>query len=124
MPYQRSGRFQLTRFGQQRGSKHEFLPALGLHEAGTWPEHLLRFQDLGIQSWQCPSQFSRYLANLSGRRIDSYLELGISHGGTFIITSEYLRRFNSSVPAVGIDTEIKAGVKYYESGCPNWTRRG
>jgi cephalosporin hydroxylase len=94
--------------------EHEFLPALGLHAVGTWPEHLVRFQGLGLQSWQWPNQFSRYLANLSGRRIDSYLELGISHGGTFIITTEYLRRFNSSVPAVDIDIEIKAGVKYYQ----------
>jgi cephalosporin hydroxylase len=94
--------------------EHEFLPSLGLHEAGTWPMHLVPFQGKGVRSWQWPNQFGRYLANLSGRKIDSYLELGISHGGTFIITSEYLRRFNPMVSAFGIDLEIMPAVRAYQ----------
>jgi hypothetical protein len=94
--------------------EYECLPALGLHRQGTWPDHLSRFQGTGVESWQWPCQFARYLANLAPREINSYLELGISHGGTLVITAEYLRRFNPSVSVAGIDIEIQPGVHAYQ----------
>jgi cephalosporin hydroxylase len=101
--------------------EYEMLPALGLHEHTTLPKHLEPLRAKGVQSWQWPNQFGRYLANLADRKIDSYMELGISHGGTFIITNEYLRRFNPGLVSVGIDIEIKPGVKDYQNATDNIT---
>jgi cephalosporin hydroxylase len=94
--------------------EYEFLPFLGLNDLGTFPPHLKEFCGKGVKSWQWPNQFAPYLATLSARKIDSYMELGLFHGGTFIITVEYLRRFNPSVTAVGIDMDVKPGVRAYQ----------
>lgn len=83
----------------------ELLPALGLNNEmlHEFPQELYPYCGQGVRSWQYPSQFSRYLAFLSYQHIDSYLEIGCRHGGTFIITVEYLRRFQPSVRATAID---------------------
>ena len=52
----------------------------------------------GLRVWQYPNQFSKYLKFLSiyDKKINSYLEIGCRFGGTFILTTEYLRRLNSN----------------------------
>jgi cephalosporin hydroxylase len=57
----------------------------------------------GLRLWQYPIQFSRYLVHLSCLRIRSYLEIGIRHGGSFVVTAEYLERFAPLAFAVGVD---------------------
>lgn len=51
---------------------------------------------IGLKIWQYPNQFSKYLILLSSyaKNIGSYLEIGCRHGGTFILTCEYLKRIN------------------------------
>lgn len=61
---------------------------------------------IGLKIWQYPNQFSKYLVLLSSyaKKINSYLEIGCRHGGTFVLTSEYLKKMNNSFSkSVAID---------------------
>jgi hypothetical protein len=83
----------------------DLLPHLGfnnerLHE---FPEELYGYCGQGLLSWQYPNQFSKYLATLSRYQINTYLEIGVRHGGTFVATVEYLNRFHQLRKAVGVD---------------------
>jgi len=71
-----------------------------LHE---FPSHLYPWCGHGVRSWQYPNQFSAYLVYLSGLELETYLEVGCRHGGTFIITVEYLKRFKRLKKAVAVD---------------------
>jgi hypothetical protein len=81
------------------------IPQLGLNDEGIEeiPAHLHPWCGQGLRIWQYPNQFSRYLADLTGRRIASYLEIGVRHGGTFVATVEILGRFHPLVRAVAVD---------------------
>ena len=58
----------------------------------------------GLYIWQYPNQFSKYLVFLSSLLpIKSYLEIGCRWGGTFILTHEYLSRFNSMERSIALD---------------------
>lgn len=63
------------------------------------------------QIWQYPNQFAPYLLWLAenAKSINSYIEIGCRHGGTFVLTCEYIKRFNPNFNnAVAIDLETKA----------------
>ena len=57
----------------------------------------------GLYIWQYPNQFSKYLCLLQKYNISSYIEIGCRYGGTFILTTEYLKRFNNITKSVAID---------------------
>jgi hypothetical protein len=101
--------------------EHEALPALGLNhellDEGPWPLLPSRLHGAaghGLLAWQLPNQLAPYLVHLSRYPIASYLEIGVRHGGTFVITVEYLRRFRELETAVGVDL----------SRCPSLERYG
>lgn len=85
--------------------ENELLPHLGLNNEmlHEFPTVLYPWCGHGLRSWQYPSQFSRYLLHLSGLGISNYAEIGCRHGGTFIITVEYLKRFGNLAQAAAID---------------------
>jgi glycosyltransferase involved in cell wall biosynthesis len=85
--------------------ENNLLIELGLNGENLkeFPEYLHSYCGHGLKSWQYPKQFSKYLVWLSQQGIRSYLEIGCLHGGTFIITVEYLERFGNLDIAVGID---------------------
>ncbi len=87
--------------------QYYLLPKLGLNGEilDEFPEELYPWCGFGVRSWQYPSQFSKYLVYLSGKQIKTYLEIGCRHGGTFIITVEYLKRFNHLQVACAMDIE-------------------
>lgn len=91
------------------------LPELGLNDRhmDQYPSHLHAHCGTGIDSWQYPNQFSRYLHYLSTLNITSYAEIGCHKGGTFVITVEYLRRFNELKRAVAIDNWTRLKMKEY-----------
>jgi hypothetical protein len=78
---------------------------LGLNDDGIeeMPPELHEHCGQGLHIWQYPIQFDRYLIDLSRLGIESYIELGVRHGGTFVATVEYLDRFQRLKRAVGID---------------------
>lgn len=57
----------------------------------------------GLLIWQYPNQFSKYLCLLKEQNIHSYIEIGCRWGGTFVLTNEYLKRFNNVTKSVAID---------------------
>ncbi len=91
------------------------LPSLGLNaeELDEFPSFLYPHMGSGLLHWQYPKQFSKYLAHLSGEKVESYLEIGVRHGGTFVITVEYLQRFHPVKKAVGVDIRRCPGLVEY-----------
>src|SRR5438045_1902366 len=66
----------------------DLLPQLGLNNErlNEFPVALYEHTGNGLLYWQYPNQFSKYLVHLSKYKIESYFEIGVRHGGTFIIT--------------------------------------
>lgn len=68
---------------------------------------------LGLRIWQYPIQFVPYLIWLCGRAhaISSYVEIGVRHGGTFIVHVELLRRLNPNFKkAVAVDAVESSAI--------------
>jgi Methyltransferase domain len=94
--------------------EHELLPALGLcNDPRVYPPDFGPYVGRGLKHWQSPNQFSRYLAHLARYPIRSYLELGVWHGGTFVITVEYLSRFNALESATAMDRYESDGAQRF-----------
>ena len=70
----------------------------------------------GLKIWQYPNQFSKYITFLGTFDIKSYIEIGCRWGGTFILTVEYLKRFNNIEEAVAVDLLDYTPVKKYCDG--------
>lgn len=104
--------------------EYKLLPELGLNDRhlNQYPQSLHQYCGNGIDSWQYPNQFSKYLYFLSKKKIENFIEIGCHKGGTFIITFEYLSRFNNIKSAIAIDNwprdimyeycKIRSPVKY------------
>ena len=100
--------------------EHDLLPRLGLNDEllHEFPESLHSHTGEGLRHWQYPNQFSKYLAELSGRRIETYLEIGVRHGGTFVITVEYLSRFHPVREAIAVDLQRAPALLQYAQERP------
>lgn len=100
--------------------ENDLLPQLGLNNELLYqmPEELYPFTGKGLLYWQYPNQFSQYLVLLSGLKISSYLEIGVRHGGTFLITVEYLQKFYPLQKAVGVDVGYAPSVVIYAKQNP------
>ena len=96
------------------------LPRLGLNSEWLqqFPSSLYRYTGKGLRHWQYPNQFSKYLAQLAHCKIESYLEIGVRHGGTFAITVEYLNRFHPVKKALGVDIRPCPGLAEYKKTNP------
>jgi SAM-dependent methyltransferase len=73
---------------------------------------IVRSNTGGLLIWQYPNQFSKYLCLLLKQNIRSYIEIGCRYGGTYILTTEYLSRFNDLEKSVAVDI-IDSPVSYY-----------
>ncbi len=100
--------------------EHMLLPRLGLNDEvlREFPANLYKWCGRGLRSWQYPNQFSKYLVYLSQQNICSYAEIGVRHGGTFIITVEYLKRFATVDVAYAIDIESSHAMRAYTANHP------
>ena len=85
----------LDRLRDPHALAEEILPEMGLTSLNPelYPPRLRPFMGRGVQSIQFPNQLGPYLAAMTALGIESYLEVGVEHGGTFAITVEILRRF-------------------------------
>jgi cephalosporin hydroxylase len=94
------------------------LPNLGMNDEilNEMPEHLSPYYGKGLKFWQYPNQFSKYLKYLSNKEINSYLEIGCRWGGTFVITSEILKKKNSDIKLYCCDLIDPSEIlrEYYE----------
>lgn len=83
---------------------------VNLHE---FPSHLNQYYGKGLKSWQYPNQFSKFLVSLSKLEIKTNLEIGVGYGGTFIIITEYLKRFNPNLKSYAIDPHYSIFMDIY-----------
>lgn len=93
----------------------KLLPELGLNDRhmNQYPKELHPYCGIGVDSWQYPNQFSKYLTYLSDCNIKNYVEIGCHKGGTFIITVEYLSRFNKIEKCLAVDNWPRNIMKEY-----------
>jgi len=93
------------------------LPRLGLNSEWLhqFPSSLYPYTGKGLRHWQYPNQFSKYLAHVARYNIESYLEIGVRHGGTFAITVEYLNKFHPVRKALGLDIRPCPGLSDYQA---------
>jgi hypothetical protein len=84
--------------------ERELIPALGLNDENLneQPPELADHQGRGIFIFQYPNQLSQYLVWLAAnaKNIRKYVEIGVRWGGTFIFTSEWLRRIGAPLELV------------------------
>jgi hypothetical protein len=84
--------------------EHDLIPALGLNNESLHeqPPELSEYFGRGLHLWQYPAQLARYLAWLSKNSagVRTYMEIGCRWGGTFILISEWLRRFSRQLSTV------------------------
>jgi cephalosporin hydroxylase len=75
------------------------LPTFGMNDEypEEMPNQFKEYMGWGVKLWQYPNQLSKLLTFLKGKRINSYLEIGVRYGGTFIIINELLKRYNEYV---------------------------
>lgn len=78
----------------------------------TEQPQIVRNNGGGLLIWQYPNQFSKYLCLLKEQKINSYIEIGCRWGGTFVLTNEYLKRFNNVNKSVAVDI-IDSPVEKY-----------
>ena len=83
-------------------------------ELFNYPEKLHKYCGNGLLIWQYPNQLSKYLIHLSKYKIESYLEIGVKHGGTFILTNEFLKRFNIIHKSIAVDLHPVKGLNIYK----------
>lgn len=90
----------------------EFLPKLGMNDEilREMPKHLTPYYGKGLKFWQYPNQFSKYLKHISNKEINSYLEIGCRWGGTFIITSEVLKKKSTEIKLYCCDLIEKSEI--------------
>ena len=53
--------------------------------------------------YQTPRQFAKCIYELLRYRIDSYIEIGLFGGGSYLIMTEFLRLKNPNIRTVGVD---------------------
>lgn len=95
--------------------ENELLPKLGLNDANLheFPSHLKDFYGKGFRYWGYPAQFAQFLVSLSKHSIKNYLEISALGRGTFIIITEYLKRFNPSMSSYAVDTHYSLITDLY-----------
>ena len=98
----------------------KLLPEFGFNDENPneLPKTMLSQPGLGLRIWQYPNQFEPYMAWLVSQAgsINSYLEIGTRHGGTFVTQVETLRRLNPAFNrAVAVDLiEQPSLLEFYE----------
>lgn len=104
---------------QDPAAMEDFLPTLGLGGyPDDVPEKVRCHIRTGLWHWQSPKQFAPYLVHLSSLPIRGYLEIGVKHGGTFVITIEYLSRFRPIERALGVDANFCPSLLRYHGMNP------
>lgn len=83
----------------------EILPTFGMNNEciNEIPNKFSPFFGWGIKCWQYPNQFSKFLTYLRNIEVSSYLEIGVRHGGTFIIINEILLKNNPHLESHALD---------------------
>ncbi|MCC6721707.1 MAG: class I SAM-dependent methyltransferase [Bacteroidia bacterium] len=107
---------------EQRGNKeiieNEVLPKLGLngvtnYNFSIFPAELSEKLNSGLKVWQYPNQFAKLMSKMAVKKINTYLEIGMEHGGSFITMVEFLKIKKPNLTAYGVDYKISDSLKVY-----------
>ncbi len=81
------------------------LPTFGMNDEQKFelPKDFEQYMGWGIKFWQYPNQLSKFITFIRDKEINSYFEIGVRWGGTFIIMNEVLRRFNPHIESYAND---------------------
>lgn len=87
---------------------------LGLNDVNLYefPSHLSQYYGKGFKAWEYPVQFAKFLVSLSNLSLNNYLEINVGRG-TFIIVSEYLKRFNPNIKTYAINPQYSLMMDIY-----------
>jgi len=105
----------LSLLGDVAYLEHQLLPLLGINgeNLDELPRHLHAHTGHGLRYWQYPAQLAPYLLHLASLAPRSYLELGVRHGGTFVLTTEYLGRVCRLERSVAVDLGAPPSILEY-----------
>lgn len=83
----------------------EIIPTFGMNDEcpHELPKKLNSYYGWGIKTWQYPNQFSKFLYYLKDKTVKSYFEIGVRHGGTFVIVNEILQKNNPFLESHALD---------------------
>ncbi len=100
--------------------ERELLPGLGANDdmPELFPRAMREKLGSGLRYWQYPSQLAPYLVHVAGFGIRRYLEIGVQHGGTFVLTTEYLGRFAPLEDAIAVDVMNVPSLRRYAAERP------
>lgn len=101
----------------------ELLPRMGFNDEALeeFPEHLVPYTGQGLRHWQYPIQFAPYLTTVAGQGVRAYMEIGVRHGGTFVLTTSYLERFGPVRKAIACDLFDSPFIRRYVRSRPAMT---
>lgn len=87
---------------------------LGLNDVNLYefPSHLNQYYGKGFKTWEYPVQFAKFLVSLSKLQLNNYLEINVGRG-TFVIVSEYLKRFNPNLKSYAINPQYSLIMDVY-----------
>jgi len=90
----------------------EILPTFGMNDEYLveMPKIFEPFFGWGIKFWQYPNQFSKLLTFLKDKEIESYFEIGVRHGGTFIIMNEFLMKYYPLLESHCLDVIVASDI--------------
>jgi hypothetical protein len=88
--------------------ENELIPSLGLNNENLneQPPELAPYFGRGLHLWQYPPQLANYLVWLAqnAREVKKYMEIGCRWGGTFILTTEWLKKIGAPLEcAIAVD---------------------
>jgi len=105
--------------------EHILMPLVGMDDSD--PQELplvVLWAAGGLRVRQYPCQFAPYLVFLARLRPQSYMEIGCGNGGTFALTTAYLRRTGSLRKGVAVDVADSPVASYClgatASDCDLW----
>src|SRR5688572_7129928 len=83
----------------------QFILDLGLNDEilDEQPPEYSAYFGKGIKIWQYPIQFVPFVNAVGRLYVKSYMEIGVRHGGTFIVLVELLARLNPQIVAYACD---------------------
>lgn len=82
-----------------------FILELGLNDECLYeqPPELNQYFGKGLKIWQYPNQISPFIQSLNGISCKSYMEIGVRHGGNFILITEVLAKINPNIITYACD---------------------
>src|SRR5262249_29626862 len=83
----------------------QFILDLGLNDEilNEQPPEYFQYFGKGIKIWQYPVQFVPFIQKIGSLYVKSYMEIGVRHGGTFIVMTELLARVHSQLVSFACD---------------------